>query len=196
MSENDQGPGPEGNEWISASVSDNQQIEEANNAATPGNRGNVFALLIGINQYASPLIPNLRGAVSDARAVKAFLIEEIGVQGDHIQELHNTQATRENIEAAILGFAEDQRIYKNDSILIYYAGHGSEVLNPQPIALTSKVQMLIPHNFVEEAADSDTAQSILDFNFSEWLAKLARIKGDNIVSPWVFDSESDEVFDT
>lgn len=114
--------------------------------------------------------------------MKAFLIEDVGVRLDHIQELYDSQATGDNIKAAILGFAEEPSIHQDDSIFIYYAGHGSEVPNPQPISTISKIQMLIPHDFDEKDTESTSVQGIFDFAFSEWLAKVARIKGDNIVS--------------
>ncbi|KAF8884222.1 caspase domain-containing protein, partial [Gymnopilus junonius] len=140
-----------------------------------------FVLLIGIDQYSSPQIPNLTGAVADALAMKTFLVEVIGVPPDHIHELYDNKASGENIRAAILGFADDERIHHDDSILIYYAGHGSEVSNPQPISMTSKVQMLIPHDFDESAVGFVTSQGILDFVFSEWLSKVAKSKGDRIL---------------
>ncbi|KAF8880205.1 caspase domain-containing protein, partial [Gymnopilus junonius] len=140
-----------------------------------------FVLLIGIDQYSSPQIPNLTGAVADALAMKTFLVEVIGVPPDHIHELYDNKASGENIRAAILGFADDERIHYDDSILIYYAGHGSEVSNPQPISMTSKVQMLIPHDFDESAVGFVTSQGILDFVFSEWLSKVAKSKGDHIL---------------
>jgi uncharacterized caspase-like protein len=138
-----------------------------------------FVLLIAINQYDSPEIGDLRGAVADAHAMKGFLVEDVGVPENRIQELYDTHATSENIKSAILGLSEDARIQPGDSILIYYAGHGSEVPSLQPALIASKIQMIIPHDFNPKTTQS---QGILDYIFSGWLTKVAKFKGDNIVS--------------
>jgi uncharacterized caspase-like protein len=116
--------------------------------------------------------------VADALAMKAFLIEVFGVPPDHIQELHNTLATGENIKAAILGFNDDTRIQPGDSFLIYFAGHGSEVPKSQCISeMAPKIQMIIPHNFNPRATQPEVGQGILDYSFSDWFAKVAKVKG-------------------
>ncbi len=77
------------------------------------------ALVIGINEYADPGIEDLDTAVSDARAVAEVLKEGYGFT---VRTLINGQATKAKIYDALRGLAAAAT--PNDSLLIYYAGHG------------------------------------------------------------------------
>lgn len=69
------------------------------------------------------------------------------------------------------------------TLVIYFAGHGSEVPKSQCISeMAPKIQMIIPHDFNPRATQPEAGQGILDYYFSDWLAKVANVKGDNIVS--------------
>jgi hypothetical protein len=78
-----------------------------------------FALVIGIDDYAAPL-PKLKTAVNDARSFASLLSSKYGFQ---VTTLLNQDATRDKILGAITHFRKS--LAKNDSFLIYYAGHGS-----------------------------------------------------------------------
>ena len=80
--------------------------------------GSYFALVIGINQYRAPL-PALKTAANDAQAVAKLLSERYGFQ---VKLLLNQDATRSNILGALGQYRRSLR--ENDSLLIYYAGHG------------------------------------------------------------------------
>jgi Caspase domain/PEGA domain len=80
--------------------------------------GNYYAIVIGINSYPPPL-PALVTAVNDAKAVASVLSANYGF---HITLLLDKEATRVNIIDAINGFRDT--LNENDSLLIYYAGHG------------------------------------------------------------------------
>jgi hypothetical protein len=60
---------------------------------------NCYVLVVGINQYKAQSIPDLRGAVNDARAV-ATLFEGQG-PGVAVQTLLNEQATSDAIASAL-----------------------------------------------------------------------------------------------
>ncbi len=74
------------------------------------------ALVIGIDQYNK--ISKLKTAVSDAKAVATTLSSEYGFT---VKTLLN--ATRADIIAAINDYRK--KLTVNDSLLIYYAGHGA-----------------------------------------------------------------------
>jgi Caspase domain len=80
--------------------------------------GNYYALVIGIDEYPSPL-PSLKTAVADAQAVSNELREDYGFQ---VQLLLNRDATRAHILDAITRYRDT--LSANDNLLIYYAGHG------------------------------------------------------------------------
>jgi len=81
-------------------------------------RGKYYAIVIGINNYRSPL-STLVTPVNDARAIAAVLTESYGFQ---VKLLLNQEATRVHILDAIIQFRDT--LDENDSLLIYYAGHG------------------------------------------------------------------------
>ena len=83
------------------------------------------ALIIGIDAYQAPKIPQLHGCVNDAQLVQSVLLEQFGFPPENITLLTNEQATRDAILAAFdaLVAATSQ----DDIVVFYYAGHGSQM---------------------------------------------------------------------
>ena len=84
--------------------------------------GENWALLVGIDKYRDREIPALGTAVKDAEAVRDLLSERYGFKADRVRTLFNEQATRVAIEGAL--YRLGQQAGPNDSVFIYYAGHG------------------------------------------------------------------------
>jgi len=82
--------------------------------------GDYWALLIGINEYQS--WPALRTPVSDVNKLGKLLTEKYGFEEKRIIKLIDQQATGSAIINAFSRLRKQVR--KNDSVLIYYAGHG------------------------------------------------------------------------
>lgn len=76
-----------------------------------------LALLIGVNQYADKRVPELVGAVPDARAVRTLLEQRLGYETTVLED-----PSREAIVRAFNRLAAQAEA--NDSVIIYYAGHG------------------------------------------------------------------------
>ncbi|MEA2342568.1 MAG: hypothetical protein QOF63_737 [Thermoanaerobaculia bacterium] len=107
-------------------------------AAAPHRR----ALLVGINDYTASSLavhpqtapapgrdwPNLGGAVNDVNTMRDMLVALYGFDRNDIATLTDQAATRD----AILGGIEQLLVNpaaKDDVVLFYYAGHGSQVRN-------------------------------------------------------------------
>ncbi|MFO0771908.1 MAG: caspase family protein [Nitrospiraceae bacterium] len=91
--------------------------------AIPGEvtlEGEYWALIIGIDEYQAA--PKLKTAVSDASAIRRVLMDRYGFKADRVRFLINGDATRSRIEGAFVKLAKEAG--PNDSVLIYYAGHG------------------------------------------------------------------------
>jgi hypothetical protein len=101
-----------------------------------------LALLIGINDYTASTLaahpqnapapgrdwPNLTGAVNDVDTMRDMLVALYGFDRSDIITLTDQAATRE----AIIGTIEQRLMNaaaKDDVILFYFAGHGSQVRN-------------------------------------------------------------------
>jgi uncharacterized caspase-like protein len=91
------------------------------------------AVLIGINDYtaAKPYqrdLPNLSGAVNDVEEIARLLVERHGFDPRDIVTLTNTKATRSAILSALQRHLL-RPAAKDDVLLFYFAGHGSQVRN-------------------------------------------------------------------
>jgi hypothetical protein len=89
-------------------------------------RENAHAVVIGINEYEDPRIPNLAFARADAEAVYKILIDpELGrFSPEKVHLLLDSDATERRIRTAI-GRDLRRESGKSDLVYIYYAGHGS-----------------------------------------------------------------------
>jgi len=87
---------------------------------TPFNNGVYRAIIIGNNAYKDPknIWGPLNTAVSDANSVAKLLKEQYGFEDVNLL----LNATRRQILGALSGMAAKSQA--NDSVLIYYAGHG------------------------------------------------------------------------
>jgi len=84
-----------------------------------GKIGAYRALIIGINDYKDPSIPDLSTPLHDARAMADVLQKRYGFV---VETLLNRRATKKAIYNALRSLAA--RAKPNNSALIYYAGHG------------------------------------------------------------------------
>jgi len=82
--------------------------------------GSYHALIIGINDYKDSDIPDLKTAVNDAREMAEILRSDYGFT--EVVVLLNDKANESNIIRSLRNLATQTN--ENDSVLIYYAGHG------------------------------------------------------------------------
>jgi hypothetical protein len=90
---------------------------------------NIYALLVGINDYPSP-VSSLRGCLNDLKSFRDYL--EANFQNDrfklHLRTLEDEAATRANI---IAGFDYFEAAEDGDTCVFFFAGHGSRFLAPE-----------------------------------------------------------------
>ena len=84
-----------------------------------GKLGGYKALIIGINDYENPKIPDLETPVNDATAIAKVLKEKYGFE---VKLLLDREATRETVYKELRKLATSTE--PDDSVLIYFAGHG------------------------------------------------------------------------
>ncbi|MCF8243535.1 MAG: tetratricopeptide repeat protein [Saprospiraceae bacterium] len=106
----------------------NSQTEKGASPLNPQsairNPQSVRAVVIGISDYQSPDIPDLRFANKDAEAFANFLRSPAGgsLDGDHLKLLTNQNATAGRIAEALDGLIEQAK--EGDQVIIYFSGHG------------------------------------------------------------------------
>lgn len=169
----------------------------------PSYSSRLFALLIGINTYNGskntsnsratavyspnelPTFNDLRGAVPDAEQFHEYLITDLQVPQSHITFLRDKEATRERIIKAFQELSTNEKIQKGDSIFIFYAGHGAQAYPPKRLIGTpgcpERVELLVPHDYHKDPANVQN-MGIPDYSLAALLNKIAKEKGDNIVS--------------
>lgn len=76
-----------------------------------------IAVVIGVNNYADPAIPSLETALPDAQAIGKQLNEQFGYETRVV-----ANASRIDLVSSLNRVARD--VGPNDSVTIYYAGHG------------------------------------------------------------------------
>jgi hypothetical protein len=81
--------------------------------------------LIGINEYRSKAIPDLRGALNDIESIERVLTTRYGFGAEHVLSLKNEQATRKGVLSALRDLTASAG--PNDIVYIHYSGHGSQV---------------------------------------------------------------------
>ena len=83
--------------------------------------GKYYALIIGINNYQSPLV-DLKTPVNDARLVDEILRQQYGFETILLVEGGSVKPTREVIYQQLIDLSK--KINEDDNLLIYFAGHG------------------------------------------------------------------------
>lgn len=135
----------------------------------------MFSLIIAINNYESREFRHLRGAESDGKSFREYLISHLNVPQEQTTLLLNEKATRLAIIDAFIKLANDSRIERGDAIVIYYAGYGGEILSRQDLERT--IQALVPYDY-----EGWKVPGIPYHTISALIDRIAATKGDNIVS--------------
>lgn len=124
-------------------------------------------------------LPKLAGAVNDAKAVEEFLKSRINVPPDRIRVLLDLDASREGILNAFRQLSEDKKITTGDPILIYYAGHGTQMKVPlgwEAGGPGRKIQGICPCDY-----KTKYVSAIPDRTIGGFLDLICENKGNNIV---------------
>ncbi|QRV91999.1 ICE-like protease (caspase) p20 domain protein [Ceratobasidium sp. AG-Ba] len=137
-----------------------------------------FALIIGVDKYSE--VKPLRGATSDARSMTQYL-RELFIPGEHIIELYDDGASRATIINGLRQLANDERIERDDPILIYFAGHGCEADAPPGWETDgSQIQGLVPCDVATLDDRGRLVEIIPDCTVASLIEDIAESKGDNI----------------
>jgi hypothetical protein len=107
---------------VKATGGDGLVTEERLTVRRMEEKTNIWAVVIGIDAY--PNVRKLKYAVKDARLVRAYLSDQLGVRPENMVVLLNREATLMRIKSA-LGTDIKNKAGQNDMVLIFFAGHGA-----------------------------------------------------------------------
>jgi uncharacterized caspase-like protein len=105
-----------------------------------------WAVVIGIGRYEHAGIPGLDYAVADAEAVYRALVGPAGFARERVLLITDTGAQRptlRNLKAA-LGTFLARSARKDDTVLIYFAGHGASEPDPRGAERDGLAKYLVP----------------------------------------------------
>lgn len=102
------------------------------------------ALLVGINKYNKSHL-NLNGCINDLWDFYILLNGVYGIKENDIYTLTDEMATFENISKCI--YKVLRLANKNETVIIYYSGHGTQVPDLDGDELDGLDEVLCPHDF-------------------------------------------------
>ncbi len=114
----------------------------------------LYALLVGINRYASPQVPDLGGSVNDVTAMAQLLTARFAVPPAQIQILTDTDATTSAVRAAFQAhliasaraWAAADRQGEPPALLFHFSGHGSQAPDPTGTEADGLDETLVCHD--------------------------------------------------
>jgi len=149
--------------------------------------GTKRALIIGIDIYLPRNVSeinsartswiNLDGCVNDALSIKTLLESKYGFDEGGITFLSNEKATRKGIIDGIKRLTETSQ--KGDIVVVYFAGHGSQIRNIASSEADQKDETIVPSDAYLGAPD------IRDKEINELFYQLS-VKG--VILTAIFDS--------
>ncbi|MCX5734367.1 MAG: caspase family protein [candidate division NC10 bacterium] len=107
---------------------------------------NRWAVVVGVGRYESPDIPRLRYTVPDAEAIYQVLIGPAGFKPEHVvlmTDKTERKPTYRNLKWA-LGTFLARSAQKDDTVVIFFAGHGAPEVDQRGIERDGLAKYLIP----------------------------------------------------
>ncbi len=141
----------------------------------------LFALLVGINEYKSPGISDLRGCANDAKAIYGFLTQRIGMPTANIRLLTSTGEesseslpSRKNMINGWMWMIDQAS--SGDQVFFHYSGHGAQAKSVDPNEPDGYDETLVPFDSRENDGNGSPVYDILDKELAT-LIEMAEAKG-------------------
>lgn len=139
------------------------------------------AVLIGIDEYADPGIPDLRGCVNDVKAMASLLEDRYGFDAAHVTELVSAPGnTRDGIFAGLTSLIEATE--QGDVAVVYYSGHGSQVPDGNGDESDNLDETIVPS---DSGRGNLPVRDIVDDELHSYIAALSQRTP---LSTFIFDS--------
>lgn len=141
------------------------------------------ALLIAISQYRNPAW-NLDGPSNDLAVMYRALTEQFGFGRDDIEILRDEEATRDGILAGFDRLIDRTR--DDDIVVVFYAGHGSQMTCREGDEADGMDETLVPHDSGREGLEDGSSDN-KDITDDELHEILQRIGARTSYTTLIFD---------
>jgi uncharacterized caspase-like protein len=173
---------PDGNiqQEIRTVVYERPKVAEATPAAPPEKKPvsrDLWAVIIGVGRYESPEVPRLRYTVPDAEAIYQVLTDYAGFKKEHvllITDKSEKKPTLRNLKWA-LGTFLARSAKKDDTVIIFFAGHGAPEVDQRGVERDGFSKYLVP----SDAEPDDLYSTALPMD--ELQTVFARIEAERVV---------------
>lgn len=136
-----------------------------------------WAVIIGVGRYESLEVPRLRYTVPDAEAIYETLVQSAGFKKDHVLMLTDRterKPTLRNIKWA-LGTFLARSAKKDDTVVIFFAGHGAPEVDQRGVERDGFSKYLVP----SDAEPDDLYSTALPMD--ELQTIFARLEAERVV---------------
>jgi len=136
-----------------------------------------WAVVIGVGQYNSTAIPQLRYSVADAELVHQVLVGQGGFKKENVLLLTDKTERKPTLRDLkwALGTFLARSAKKDDLILIFFAGHGAPEIDPRGAESDGLAKYLVP----SDADPNDLYSTALPMD--EFQTIFDRIEADRVV---------------
>lgn len=172
---------PDGNiqQEIRTVVYERPKVAEATAAAPPEKpvSRDLWAVIVGVGRYESREIPRLRYTVPDAEAIYEALIGSAGFKKEHVLLLTDKtekKPTLRNLKWA-LGTFLARSAKKDDTVIIFFAGHGAPEIDQRGVERDGFSKYLVP----SDAEPDDLYSTALPMD--ELQTIFARVEAERVV---------------
>ncbi len=120
-----------GENTILVTAFDNENLSgvETINIKRETKRGEIWAAVIGINQYKDNKL-SLKYARNDAESFADYLKTNMGLDRSHVFELYDDKATRRDIMSLLGKRLPQEARMPEDTVYVFFAGHGAPEQDP------------------------------------------------------------------
>lgn len=129
-----------------------------------------YAFLVGVNQYKSPLIHSLQGAVNDVSNVNLLLTSAYGIPASNISILVDDRATKENVQCEFSRIAA--KVTPVDTFIFYFSGHGAETKDKPPYDEADTFDEFLCLHDTERIPNREFVNILLDDELGEFLDNI------------------------
>ena len=143
--------------------------------SVPDSAPPIYALIVGIDNWVAPILPDLKGCAHDVRLMKQVFQERFAVPEENILTLIDEQATRKDLTSAFRThlierakeWSQSQSNEPSPAFVFHFSGHGSRARDKTGTQPDGLDETIVPQ-------DSRTGDvfDIKDWELAKWLEEL------------------------